>query len=142
MLYVKGCELYVAGQGFRLSIFKPPNINFNYMDIETFRNYCLSLPGTTEGMKWDHLCFMVEEKIFVIIAIDEGNSFSTKCSPEEFDELIAIEGIRQAQHMAKRQWVQIDHLDILTDKALKNRVETSRALVLSKLSKKVQAKYQ
>ena len=43
------------------------------MDVETFREYCLSLPGTTEGMKWDHLCFMIEEKIFVIIALDDGN---------------------------------------------------------------------
>lgn len=111
------------------------------MDIENFRLYCLSLPGTTEGMKWDHLCFMIEEKIFVIIAIDEGNSFSTKCSPEEFDELIARDGINQAHHMAKRQWVRIDNLDILNDRDLRNRVETSRTLVLSKLTKKIQEKY-
>jgi len=111
------------------------------MDIETFREYCLSLPGTTEGMKWEHLCFMIEEKIFVIIAIDEGNSFSTKCTPEEFDELTAHDGIRQAYHMAKRQWVQIANLDVLNDEALKQRVQTSRALVLSKLSKKIQEAY-
>jgi predicted DNA-binding protein (MmcQ/YjbR family) len=111
------------------------------MDIESFRAYCLSLPGTTEGMKWEHLCFMIEEKLFVIIDIDEGNSFSTKCNPEEFDELIARDGIRQAYHMAKRQWVMIDNLNILNDSELKKRVETSRALVLSKLPKKVQEKY-
>lgn len=111
------------------------------MDIETFREYCLSLPGTTEGMKWDHLCFMIEEKIFVIIAIDEGSRFSTKCSPEEFDELTARDGIQQAFHMAKRQWVQIADLDVLNDFELKKRIETSRALVLAKLPKKVQEKY-
>ena len=111
------------------------------MDIETFRAYCLSLPGTTEGMKWDHLCFMIEEKIFVIIAIDEGNSFSTKCTPEEFEELTARNGIKQAYHMAKKQWVQIENLEVLNDRELKKRVETSRALVLAKLSKKVQEKY-
>ena len=111
------------------------------MDIETFREYCLSLPGTTEGMKWEHLCFMIEEKIFVIIAIDEDNSFSTKCSPDEFDELTARDGIKQANHMAKRQWVQIDNLEVLTDIELMKRVETSRALVLAKLPKKVQEKY-
>ena len=111
------------------------------MDIESFREYCLGLPGTTEGMKWEHLCFMIEDKIFVIIAIDEGNSFSTKCSPEEFDELVAHDGIKQAYHMAKRQWVQIDHLEVLSDADLKKRVETSRALVLAKLPKKIQEKY-
>ena len=111
------------------------------MDVETFRAYCLSLPGTTEGMKWDHLCFMIEEKIFVIIAIDEGNRFSTKCSPEEFDELTARDGIQQAFHMAKRQWVQIEDLEVLSDMELKKRITTSRALVLVKLPKKVQEKY-
>ncbi len=111
------------------------------MDVETFRAYCLSLPGTTEGMKWDHLCFMIEEKIFVIIAIDEGNRFSTKCSPEEFDELTARDGIQQAFHMAKRQWVQIADLEVLSDMELKKRITTSRALVLVKLPKKVQEKY-
>ncbi|WAC40433.1 MmcQ/YjbR family DNA-binding protein [Pedobacter sp. SL55] len=111
------------------------------MDIESFREYCLSLPGTTEGMKWDHLCFMIEEKIFVILAIDDGNRFSTKCTPEEFDELIARDGIKQAYHLAKRQWVQIENLDVLNDKELKQRVERSRELVLVKLPKKIQAKY-
>lgn len=111
------------------------------MDIETFREFCLSLPGTTEGIKWQHLCFMIEEKIFVIIALDEGNSFSTKCSAEEFVELTAREGIQQAFHMAKRQWIQIANLDVLDDLELKKRVETSRGLVLAKLTKKVQEKY-
>ncbi|MEJ5996147.1 MmcQ/YjbR family DNA-binding protein [Pedobacter sp. Du54] len=111
------------------------------MDIESFREYCLSLPGTTEGMKWEHLCFMIEEKIFVIIAIEEGNSFSTKCDPEEFDELTSRDGIKQAYHMAKRQWIQIDNLEVLNDAELKKRVETSRALVLAKLPKKIQEKY-
>ena len=111
------------------------------MDIESFREYCLSLPGTTEGMKWEHLCFMIEEKIFVIIDIDHGNSFSTKCTLEEFDELTARDGIQQAFHMAKKQWVQVADLEVLNDTELKKRVETSRALVLAKLPKKVQEKY-
>ncbi|MEE1943559.1 MmcQ/YjbR family DNA-binding protein [Pedobacter sp. KR3-3] len=111
------------------------------MNIESFRTFCLSLPGTTEGMKWEHLCFMIEEKMFVIIALEEGNSFSTKCEPEEFEELTVRDGIHQASHMAKRQWVQIDRLDILTEEELKKRVLTSRALVLAKLPKKIQEKY-
>ncbi|WP_145860541.1 MmcQ/YjbR family DNA-binding protein [Pedobacter suwonensis] len=111
------------------------------MDIESFREYCLSLPGTTEGMKWEHLCFMIEEKIYVIIAIDEGNRFSIKCNPDEFDELSARDGISQAYHMAKRQWIQIQNLEVLNDNELKRRVADSRAMVLAKLPKKTQAKY-
>jgi predicted DNA-binding protein (MmcQ/YjbR family) len=111
------------------------------MDIETFREFCLSLPGTTEGMKWEHLCFMVDEKIFVIIAIDEGNSFSTKCTSEEFDELTARHGIKQAPHMAKKQWVYIENLEVLNNQELMERVRTSRALVIAKFSKKKQELY-
>lgn len=111
------------------------------MDIESFREYCLSLPGTTEGMKWDHLCFMIEEKIFVIADIDTGSRFSIKCNPDDFDALTARDGIAQAYHLAKRQWIQIENLDVLNDKELKERVAESRALVLAKLPKKTQAKY-
>lgn len=111
------------------------------MDIESFREYCLSLPGTTEGMKWEHLCFMIEEKIYVIIAIDEGNRFSIKCNPDEFDELSARDGVSQAYHMAKRQWIQIENLEVLNDNELKRRVADSRAMVLAKLPRKTQAKY-
>jgi predicted DNA-binding protein (MmcQ/YjbR family) len=111
------------------------------MNIEEFRGFCLSLPGTTEGMKWEHLCFMIEEKMFVIIDLDNEHSFSTKCTPEEFDELTAREGIIQAHYMAKKQWVMVANLEVLNDADLKKRVETSRALVLSKLSKKAQEKY-
>jgi len=111
------------------------------MDIESFREYCLSLPGTTEGMKWDHLCFMIEEKIYVIADIDTGSSFSIKCNPDDFDALTARDGIAQAYHLAKRQWIQVENLDVLNDQELKKLVAASRALVLAKLPKKTQGKY-
>ncbi|MDY0905562.1 MmcQ/YjbR family DNA-binding protein [Pedobacter sp. CFBP9032] len=111
------------------------------MDIESFREYCLNLPGTTEGMKWGYLCFMIEEKIYVIIAIDEGTRFSIKCNPDDFDSLTARNGIAQAYHLAKRQWIGVEHLDVLNDQELKSRVADSRALVVAKLPKKTQAKY-
>lgn len=110
------------------------------MDIESFREYCLSFNGATEGMKWDHLCFMIEEKLFVITSLEDGR-LTFKCDPEEFDALVARPGIQQAVHMAKRHWVTIASLEVMPDQELKNRVTTSRALVLAKLPKKVQAKY-
>jgi predicted DNA-binding protein (MmcQ/YjbR family) len=110
------------------------------MDIETFREYCLSLPGTTEGMKWEHLCFMIEEKIFVLVNL-ESQGFCSKCTAEEFEELVARDGISQAPHFARKQWVYIDNLEVLNDLALKDRIATSRKLVLGKLPKKVQVKY-
>lgn len=111
------------------------------MDIETFREYCLTLSGTAEGMKWEHLCFMIEEKIFVMVSLDEGR-LCLKCDPDDFDDLVARHGISQAPHFARRQWVAIENLEVMNDKELKERVATSRSLVLKKLSKKIQSKYE
>ena len=110
------------------------------MDIESFREYCLSLSGTTEGMKWEHLCFMIEEKIFVLVDLDT-HGFCIKCTPDEFDEIAARDGVKQAPHFAKKQWVFVDNLEVFNAAELKQCVERSRELVLSKLPKKTQAKY-
>lgn len=110
------------------------------MDIESFREYCLALPGTTEGMKWDHLCFMIEEKIFVLVSLEDSN-LCLKCSPDDFDALAARQGIKQAPHFARRQWIAVEGLDVMPDEELKQRVTESRALVLSKLPKKKQQLY-
>jgi len=111
------------------------------MDIEMFREYCLSLPGTTEDLKWgDNLCFMIEEKIYVIASLDTG-SLTLKCNPEEFEELTARDGIRQAWHMAKGQWIGLEHFDVMPVRELKERVAGSREMVLHKLPKKTQEKY-
>ncbi|HKG05805.1 MAG TPA: MmcQ/YjbR family DNA-binding protein [Pedobacter sp.] len=110
------------------------------MDIENFRAYCLSLKGATEGMKWEHLCFMIEEKIFMLVSL-EDHHMALKCDPENFDELVARPGIKQAPHFARRQWVSLEGFDVLPDRELKERVAESRKLVLSKLSKKLQQKY-
>ncbi|MCJ0742516.1 MmcQ/YjbR family DNA-binding protein [Pedobacter montanisoli] len=112
------------------------------MNIESLREFCLSLLGTTEDIKWEHLCFLIEEKIFIIIAIDDHCRFSVKCNPEEFDELVARPGIKQASHMAKRQWIEVENLEVLKEEELKQRIQDSRALILAKLPKKTQAKYQ
>jgi len=110
------------------------------MDIESLRDYCLGLKGTTEGMKWDHLCFMIEEKIFVLASLEDGR-LCMKCDPEDFDVLTVRPGIKQAPHFAKRQWVVMESIDVLPSAELQNRISESRRLVLSKLPKKVQVKY-
>jgi predicted DNA-binding protein (MmcQ/YjbR family) len=111
------------------------------MNIEYYRDYCLSLPGVTEDIKWGNLCFLIANKIFVIIDIDGDQSFAIKCQTEDFDELTARYGMIQAPHFAKRQWVKVLGLDVFGVAELKQRVAISRALVLAKLPKKIQAKY-
>ncbi len=111
------------------------------MDVELFRDYCLSLPGTTEEIKWeDNLCFMIEKKIFVMNSLTAGN-LALKINPEEFETLIARDGIKQAGHLARGQWIGIDSFEVMTDVELKKRIAESRLLVLSKLPKKIQEQY-
>ncbi|MDX1479632.1 MAG: MmcQ/YjbR family DNA-binding protein, partial [Saprospiraceae bacterium] len=71
------------------------------------REFCMSLPGTTQDIKWEKdLCFCVGEKMFSVQSVEadmEGVSFKT--SLEEFDHLISRAGIRPAPYLARHHWV-------------------------------------
>jgi len=111
------------------------------MDIELLREYCLSLPGTEEDLKWgENLCFMLEQKIYALASLDTG-SLTFKCNPEEFEELTARDGIQQASHFAKTQWITLIDYDVMADGELKKRIAESRLSVMAKLPKKIQEKY-
>lgn len=105
------------------------------------REYCLSLPGTEEEIKWEeNLCFMIEKKIFLIYSLT-NSGLALKCNREEFEELTARDGIHQAWHFAKGQWIGVDSLEVMPVSELKKRVAESREMVLRKLTKKLQEKY-
>jgi predicted DNA-binding protein (MmcQ/YjbR family) len=59
------------------------------MDLETFRNYCLSLPGVTEGFPFGDtvIVFKVGEKIFALADAELFASVNLKCDPELAIEL-------------------------------------------------------
>ncbi len=112
------------------------------MNIETLRIFCLGLAGTTEDIKWGNLCFMIENKIFIIIPLEAENKISVKCDVEDFANLTAHPAINQAYHLAKRHWIQVEQFENFGDQQIKELIEKSRQLVLKKLPKKLQAKYQ
>lgn len=111
------------------------------MNIEILREFCLAIPGTTEDVKWGTLCFMVEDKIFIMINLEEGSRFSIKCDVEDFEVLTEHPAISQAYHLAKRHWIQVEHFEEFDDEKIKQLILQSRKLVLAKLSKKVQEHY-
>ena len=53
------------------------------MNIEEFREYCLSLPNVTEDMPFDEnvLVFRLHEKIFACVAMDRPDLATMKCDP-------------------------------------------------------------
>jgi len=110
------------------------------MDIESIRNYCLSLPHATEDIQWGNdLLFRISGKIFAGISLDPPHSLSFKCTPEKFDELVEFEGIIPAPYTARNKWVMLERLDALNDSDIKGLIKNSYEMIFSKLTKKVQA---
>lgn len=110
------------------------------MNFEKIRDYCPSLPHATEDVQWvNDLLFRISGKIFVGINLDPPHSFSFKCTPEEFDELIELDGIIPAPYTARNKWVMLERLDALPDAEIKRLIKISYDLIFSKLTKKAQA---
>ena len=110
------------------------------MNLDSIRNYCLSLPHATEDIPWGNdLLFRISGKIFAAMSLDPPHSLSFKCTPEKFDELIEFEGIIPAPYMARNKWVMLERLDALNDAEIKRLIQNSYEMIFSKLTKKAQA---
>ena len=108
------------------------------MNLETLRAFCLTLPGTTEDVKWeDHLCFSVGGKMYYVTSFNHPTS-SLKVPDADFDVISSMEGIIPAPYMARNKWVQIASLDRFGQKEWEHYIRQSYELVKSKLPKKLQ----
>lgn len=114
------------------------------MNIEEFRNYCLSKKGASESLPFGEqtLVFKVMDKIFAMAALDKHPSTANlKCNPEraielreEYDRLI-IPGY----HMNKEHWNTVELERTLPTKLLIDLIDQSYDLVIKSLTKKLQA---
>jgi predicted DNA-binding protein (MmcQ/YjbR family) len=110
------------------------------MNLDSIRNYCLSLPHATEDIQWGNdLLFRISGKIFAGMSLEPPHSLSFKCTPQTFDELVELEGIIPAPYMARNKWVMLERLDVLDAAELKRLIRNSYDMVFSKLTKKAQA---
>jgi len=110
------------------------------MNIDSVRNYCLSLPHATEDIQWGNdLLFRIAGKIFAGMNLEPPHQLSFKCTPEEFDALIELDGIIPAPYMARNKWVMLEALDALSDREIKRLIKDSYEMIFSKLTKKAQA---
>jgi len=111
------------------------------MRLERLHTFALGLPHTTVVKQWGEcLVFKVAGKMFVILVLDgsvpDGVIF--KCTPAEFDDLTAIDGIIQAPYCAKRMWAKVQDLAALPAAELEARIHRSYDLVAAGLPKKTQ----
>ncbi|MCQ2974234.1 MAG: MmcQ/YjbR family DNA-binding protein [Bacteroidales bacterium] len=110
------------------------------MNIEKFREYCLSLPKVTEDFPFDEdlLVFRIHNKIFSAISMEKNNMAVMKCDPEKALDLrehySAIEG---AFHWNKKYWNQVHFNQDVSDTMIFELVSHSYNEVFNKLPKKL-----
>lgn len=114
------------------------------MDIETVREYCLSLPMTTEDMAFgeDLLLFRVCKKIFVCLSLDGEDYMALKCDPDYAIELRdGYAEIEPAFHWNKKYWNQLKIRGTLKSDIIKHLIRHSYSEVVKKLPKKVKTEF-
>lgn len=109
------------------------------MNIEEYRDFCLSFPGVTEGFPFDNqtLVFKVMEKMFALTGIDHFEFINLKCDPERAVKLREQhEEIKAGWHMNKTHWNSVYTNGDLEDDFIKELITHSYQLIASGLPKK------
>ena len=109
------------------------------MDIEQFRAYALSKPGTSEDFPFDEttLCLRVVGKIFALTGLDrEVFTVNLKCDPEYALELREqYPEVQPGWHMNKKHWNTVDFSGGLDAATLRKLVDHSYDQVVKSLKK-------
>lgn len=114
------------------------------MDIETLRDYCLSLPLATEDFPFDDttLVFRVLGKIFAMIDLDHTEWFVVKCNPDyALDLRDRHDEIKAAWHMNKKHWNQINLFGNLPDTLIHTLITHSYSEVVKKMTLKTRTQH-
>lgn len=115
------------------------------MNIEDFRNYCLSKKGVTESCPFPKLqnilVFKVMDKMFTATDIDTFESFSIKCKPDTIDELRAnYFALQEPSYFSKKHWSKVIMDGSISDDILYEWLDISYNLVVEKLPQKLRIK--
>ncbi len=110
------------------------------MNIEEFREFCLSMPDSSEKMPFQAfraaqsiLAFYVAGRIFCFLDIDRFETCTVKCDPEIIDELKArYNAVDAPYNMDPRHWIGIRFNDDMPDKEIKHWVRRSYDIVSKK----------
>ena len=106
------------------------------MNIEEYRDYCLSKPGVTESFPFDQntLVFKVYNKMFALTGVDEFSYINLKQEPAYSEQLREqYAGIKEGYHMNKKHWNSVYLDSDVTDKMLFQFIDDSYQIVLSSI---------
>lgn len=110
------------------------------MNLEIFREYCLSKKGVTEELPFgpDTLVYKVMGKMFALTGF-EFQRISLKNLPEKNQELRAeFESVEAAFHMNKQHWNMVLMNGKVKDVLLREWIDESYEIVARSLTKKLQ----
>ena len=114
------------------------------MDIEVYRNYCISKKGVTESFPFPRLpnllAFKVGDKVFTATDIETFESISAQCKSELIDELRAkYSAITKHKYFNERHWNLIFMDNSIPDELILEWIDNSYNLTAQKLTKKIRA---
>jgi predicted DNA-binding protein (MmcQ/YjbR family) len=109
------------------------------VNIESFREYCLSKPAATEATPFgpDDIVFKVGGKIFAIAALMEvPPAVNLKCDPDLALELRdRYEQVRPGYHMNKKHWNTVVLDGVIPDREVREMIDHSYDLVAKSLAR-------
>jgi predicted DNA-binding protein (MmcQ/YjbR family) len=112
------------------------------MNIEDYREYCISKKGVTEEFPFDEvtLVFKVMGKIFALTNLDGDFSINLKCDPDWAIELREkYSSVLPGYHMNKMHWNTIHMDSSIPDRLICEWTDHSYMIVVDKLPKKSKA---
>lgn len=114
------------------------------MDLEIFRDYCLSKPHVNESTPFgeDVLVFKVGSKIFALASLDEVPArVNLKCDPDRALELRdRFEEVQPGYHMNKKHWNTVVIEGAVPVKELRSMIDHSYELVVESLPRREREK--
>lgn len=87
------------------------------MNIEEFRDYCMSMEGVTEktpfgkfAPRFDSiLVFYVLDHMFCLVDIDDFSSVTVKSTPDEIEEIrMRHSSVSKPMNLSDRHWIQLN----------------------------------
>jgi predicted DNA-binding protein (MmcQ/YjbR family) len=112
------------------------------MNIEEFRDFCLTKKGVEETFPFDEntLVFKVMGKMFALTDVNSFESINLKCDPEEAIELRErYSGILPGYHMNKKHWNTVMMNETVPNTLILKLINDSYNLVAGSLSKILKA---
>src|SRR5437879_13843270 len=109
------------------------------MNIEAFREYCLTKPAATEDTPFgpDNIVFKVGGKMFALAALDEvPPTVNLKCDPDlALDLRDRHDEVRPGYHMNKKHWNTVEIEAGIPDIELRKMIDHPYERVVKRLPK-------